>query len=100
LLFIPLWLYLGFNSVFAIIYVFGGHLYLWANAKVIHVHDDGRIVWDEFAGQSITLPLLYLQQMNWLWVIVGFVYSVYLTSGNHFRLVGLTKKLLVAWDYA
>ena len=43
-------------------------------AKVINVHDDGRIVWDEFAGQSITfLPLLYLQQINWIWVITGFI---------------------------
>lgn len=43
-------------------------------AKVINVHDDGRIVWDEFAGQSITfLPLIYLQQVNWMWVIVGFI---------------------------
>ncbi len=43
-------------------------------AKVINVHDDGRIVWDEFAGQSITfLPLIYLQQMNWMWVIAGFI---------------------------
>lgn len=31
-------------------------------------------VWDEFAGQSITfLPLLYLQQINWIWVITGFI---------------------------
>ncbi len=43
-------------------------------AKVINVHDDGRIVWDEFAGQSITfIPLLYLQQINWIWVITGFI---------------------------
>ena len=37
------------------------------------MHDDGRIVWDEFAGQSITfLPVLYLGQMNWLWLLIGF----------------------------
>ena len=42
-------------------------------ARLMGVHDDGRIVWDEFAGQSITfLPLIYLGQMNWLWVLVGF----------------------------
>lgn len=42
-------------------------------ADIIHVHDDGRIVWDEFAGQSITfLPLIYLGQMNWIWALVGF----------------------------
>ena len=42
--------------------------------KVMGVHDDGRIVWDEFAGQSITfLPVLYLGQMNWLWLLLGFI---------------------------
>ncbi|ECF7063865.1 phosphatidylglycerophosphatase A, partial [Salmonella enterica subsp. enterica] len=42
-------------------------------ARVMGVHDDGRIVWDEFAGQSITfLPLIYLGQMNWLWLLIGF----------------------------
>ncbi len=42
-------------------------------AQVMGVHDDGRIVWDEFAGQSITfLPLIYLGQMNWFWVLLGF----------------------------
>ncbi len=42
-------------------------------AKVMGVHDDGRIVWDEFAGQSITfLPLLYLNEMSWMWALVGF----------------------------
>ena len=43
------------------------------SAKVMNVHDDGRIVWDEFAGQSITfLPLLYLGKMSLLWALVGF----------------------------
>jgi phosphatidylglycerophosphatase A len=33
-------------------------------AKVLDVHDDGRIVWDEFAGQSITLlPLIFFNIM-------------------------------------
>ncbi len=33
------------------------------------VHDDGRIVWDEFAGQSITfLPLIFINEISWMWV--------------------------------
>ena len=42
-------------------------------AKDMGTHDDGRIVWDEFAGQSITfLPLIYIGQISWLWVAVAF----------------------------
>jgi len=76
LLFIPIWLSLGFNlSLIAIIIMSLVGIYICGQtAKVIDVHDDGRIVWDEFAGQSITfLALLYLQQMNWLWVFGGFI---------------------------
>jgi len=76
LLFVPIWLSLGFNlSLIAILIMSLVGIYICGQtAKVIDVHDDGRIVWDEFAGQSITfLPLLYLQQMNWMWVIAGFI---------------------------
>lgn len=76
LLFVPIWLSLGFNlSLIAMIIMSLVGIYICGQtAKVINVHDDGRIVWDEFAGQSITfLPLIYLQQMNWMWVIVGFI---------------------------
>ncbi|MBJ8430291.1 phosphatidylglycerophosphatase A [Acinetobacter pittii] len=76
LLFVPIWLSLGFNlSLTAILIMSLVGIYICGQtAKVIDVHDDGRIVWDEFAGQSITfLPLLYLQQMNWMWVIGGFI---------------------------
>lgn len=42
-------------------------------ARLIQVHDDGRIVWDEFAGQSITfLPLIYFNLMNIQWALIGF----------------------------
>ncbi len=58
-------------------------------AKDMQVHDHGSIVWDEFAGQSITfLPLLYLQQMNWLWVIAGFVL---------FRIFDIWKPFPINW---
>lgn len=91
LLFVPLWLILGFNaSVFAILLMSIAGIYICGHtAKVINVHDDGRIVWDEFAGQSITfLPLLYLQQMNWLWVIAGFVL---------FRIFDIWKPFPINW---
>ncbi len=42
-------------------------------AKVLDVHDDGRIVWDEFAGQSITLlPLIFFNIMSLQWALIGF----------------------------
>ncbi|MER8278801.1 phosphatidylglycerophosphatase A [Acinetobacter baumannii] len=76
LLFVPIWLSRGFTlSLIAILIMSVVGIYICGQtAKVINVHDDGRIVWDEFAGQSITfLPLLYLQQINWIWVITGFI---------------------------
>lgn len=75
LLFIPLWLALGFfNSILAIAVMSMIGIYVCGHtAKVMGVHDDGRIVWDEFAGQSISfLPLIYLGNMNWLWALIGF----------------------------
>jgi len=75
LLFIPTWIYLGFyGSILAILIMSLIGIYICGKtASIMGVHDDGRIVWDEFAGQSITfLPLIYLGQMNWIWVLVGF----------------------------
>lgn len=75
LLFIPIWLAIGFfNSILAIILMSLVGIYICGKtADIMGVHDDGRIVWDEFAGQSITfLPLIYLGQMNAVWVLVGF----------------------------
>ncbi|ATO19220.1 phosphatidylglycerophosphatase A [Acinetobacter sp. LoGeW2-3] len=75
LLFVPIWLAIGFlNSILAIILMSILGIYICGQtAKVMGVHDDGRIVWDEFAGQSITfLPLIYLGLMNWIWIIIGF----------------------------
>ncbi len=76
LLFVPLWLWLGFvHSIIAIIIMSIIGIYICGqSAKIMGVHDDGRIVWDEFAGQSISLlPILYFEQMNWLWLMIGFV---------------------------
>ena len=75
LLFVPIWLALGFwGSTFVILLMSLIGIYICGQtAKIIHVHDDGRIVWDEFAGQSISfLPLIYFGQMNWIWVLVAF----------------------------
>lgn len=75
LLFIPLWLAIGFSgTIIAIILMSLIGIYICGQtAKVMRVHDDGRIVWDEFAGQSITfLPLIYLGSMSWFWALTGF----------------------------
>ncbi len=46
-------------------------------AEALAVHDDGRIVWDEFAGQWLALaPLVPVLQWNLqgaLWLLAGFV---------------------------
>ena len=75
LLFIPIWLAIGFYGSILAIFIMSlvGIWICGKTAEIIHVHDDGRIVWDEFAGQSVTfLPLIYFGQMNWIWVLVGF----------------------------
>ncbi|WOE33166.1 MULTISPECIES: phosphatidylglycerophosphatase A [unclassified Acinetobacter] len=75
LLFVPIWLAFGFYyTLIAIVIMSIIGIYICGQtAKIMGVHDDGRIVWDEFAGQSITfLPLIYIGQMSWLWVLVSF----------------------------
>lgn len=75
LLFVPFWFAVGFNLSLALIVLMSlvGIYICGKTAEIIHVHDDGRIVWDEFAGQSIAfLPLIYIGQISWLWVLVGF----------------------------
>lgn len=45
-------------------------------AKALAVHDDGRIVWDEFAGQWLALaplvPVLTWKFTDLLWLLTGF----------------------------
>ena len=75
LLFIPLFMLLGFfaSSIVILIMSLIGIYICGKTADIMGVHDDGRIVWDEFAGQSITfLPLIYLGIMNWTWLLIGF----------------------------
>lgn len=75
LIFIPIWLAFGFiHTILAIVLMSLLGIYICGKtAQIMQVHDDGRIVWDEFAGQSITfLPLIYLGQMSLFWVLIGF----------------------------
>ncbi|WP_269915139.1 phosphatidylglycerophosphatase A family protein [Acinetobacter sp. HY1485] len=76
LLFIPLWLISGFTlSVILITIMSVVGIYICDHtAKIMNVHDDGRIVWDEFAGQSITLlPLIYFNLIDIKWSLIAFV---------------------------
>lgn len=75
LLFIPFFMSQGFTISVILIAIMSliGIYICGRTADILGVHDDGRIVWDEFAGQSITfLPLIYLGIMNWVWLLVGF----------------------------
>lgn len=75
LLFTPIWFSLGFSSsIIAIIMMSLVGIWICGKtAEIIQVHDDGRIVWDEFAGQSITLlPLIYFNLTELKWVLIGF----------------------------
>ena len=76
LIFIPIWLAFGFlHTILAIVLMSLIGIYICGKtAQIMQVHDDGRIVWDEFAGQSISfLPLIYFGQMSLFWVLIGFV---------------------------
>lgn len=75
LLLVPLWVYLGFYASLLIIILMTllGISICDRTANIMGVHDDSRIVWDEFAGQSIVLlPLIYVSKVNILTVIVAF----------------------------
>lgn len=75
LLFIPFYMWIGMiPSVIVITLMSLIGIYICGRtADIMGVHDDGRIVWDEFAGQSITfLPLIYIGQLSWVWLLVGF----------------------------
>lgn len=67
LFFAPLWIYLGTYSsmiVIAISAVIGIPI-CGRTAQSMGVHDDGRIVWDEFVGQSMVLmPMLALGKLT------------------------------------
>ncbi|WP_205634530.1 phosphatidylglycerophosphatase A family protein [Acinetobacter qingfengensis] len=86
----PLWIVLGlFSSIVIIILMSIVGIYICGrSAEIMQVHDDGRIVWDEFAGQSITLlPLIYFAQSSW-WLWLGFAL---------FRLFDIWKPFPIGW---
>ncbi len=62
----PLWIYLGTDISFwiiAIAAIFGIPI-CGRTAQLMAVHDDRRIVWDEFVGQSMVLvPMLAMGQL-------------------------------------
>lgn len=75
LIFIPLWLAVGHTASLIIIAVATliGIPICGRSATLLGVHDDKSIVWDEFAGQSITLiPLILLDRFSWLNVLIAF----------------------------
>lgn len=91
LLLYPVWLWLGFMpSLIAMIIMSIVGIYICGRtADIMQVHDDGRIVWDEFAGQSITLlPLIYLANLAWWWIFPAFIL---------FRLFDVWKPFPIGW---
>jgi phosphatidylglycerophosphatase A len=67
LLFAPLWMAVGLQTSLWIIGVAAiiGIPICGRTAQLMGVHDDGRIVWDEFVGQSMVLmPMLALGQLT------------------------------------
>lgn len=75
LILVPLWLCIGFwPSVISIVLItLIGIPICDRTARIMQVHDDSRIVWDEFAGQSIVLlPLLYMGNVSLLTVAIAF----------------------------
>lgn len=67
LFFAPLWIFLGTYpslGVIAIAAIIGIPI-CGRTAQLMGVHDDGRIVWDEFVGQSMVLmPMLALGKLT------------------------------------
>lgn len=76
LVLVPLWLCIGFWPSLLLIMLMNivGTPICGRCAEIMQVHDDSRIVWDEFAGQSIVLlPLLYIGAVNLVTVLAAFV---------------------------
>ena len=87
----PLWMAIGLIPSIIIIIIMSivGIYICGRSAEIMQVHDDGRIVWDEFAGQSITLlPLVYLGNLAWWWIIPAFAL---------FRLFDVWKPFPIGW---
>ncbi|MCD6060138.1 MAG: p [Moraxellaceae bacterium] len=65
----------AYLAVVAVAAIAGGPICGHA-ARALDVHDDGRIVWDEFAGQWLALaplvPVLEWTPASLLWLVAGF----------------------------
>lgn len=67
LFFTPLWMYIGTDPTLAVIIIAAiiGIPICGRTAQLMGVHDDGRIVWDEFVGQSMVfIPMLALGKLT------------------------------------
>lgn len=97
LLLVPLWVWLGFWSSLLLVTVISlvGIPICDKAARLMGVHDDGRIVWDEFAGQSIALlPLIYFNLlMGWNWTSVLWVVAAF----GLFRFFDVLKPWPISW---
>lgn len=94
LLLYPLWLSIGWIATLIVIVIMSviGIYICGRTAQIMQVHDDGRIVWDEFVGQSITLlPLVYLgmsTSTTLFWLLLAFIL---------FRLFDIWKPFPIGW---
>ncbi|MEC7119279.1 MAG: phosphatidylglycerophosphatase A [Pseudomonadota bacterium] len=97
LLLVPLLVWLGFWPSLCLVLLVSvvGVPICGKTAALMGVHDDGRIVWDEFAGQLIALlPLIYVGALTgWnlpslLWVLLAF---------GLFRLFDVWKPWPISW---
>ena len=91
LILVPLWASIGFWPSLLVIAVMSmiGIPICGRTATIMQVHDDSRIVWDEFAGQSIALlPLIYLLQLTTLNVVAAFIL---------FRIFDIVKPWPIGW---
>jgi len=97
LLLVPLWVWLGFwpSLLLVLLMSLVGIVICDKAAHLMGVHDDGRIVWDEFAGQSIALlPLIYFNLLTgWHWTSALWVLAAF----GLFRLFDVLKPWPISW---
>ena len=91
LFFAPLWIYLGLQPSLWIIGIAAiiGIPICGRTAQLMGVHDDGRIVWDEFVGQSMVL--MSLLALGHLTTLSGMTLFNILIAFALFRLFDIWK---------
>lgn len=91
LIFTPLWVLLGWqwSSVVIAVWAVIGIPICGKTSDLMAVHDDGRIVWDEFVGQSmVLLPLVALSKVDTLSLSsIGYVLAAFVL----FRIFDILK---------